>query len=63
MSIIAIPNDSEFTVGEELFEPETIPGPVQLKEAPLLVDEPFRMTVCSEHVRSVFVPASAAGGV
>jgi hypothetical protein len=49
------------TVGVAVVTPETIPGPVQLNVAPLVLDEPLSVTEVTEHVNVCDVPAFAFG--
>lgn len=44
-----------------MFPPEIIPGPVQLKVAPLVEDEPLSVADADEQVNVCAVPASAFG--
>lgn len=52
-----------FTVGVAVLPPETIPGPDQLNVAPLVEEEPFRLTVTAEQLNVCEVPAFAFGAV
>jgi hypothetical protein len=51
------------TVGVGVEPPETIPGPVQLKVAPAVADDPLSITLVDEHVIVCVVPAFASGAV
>jgi hypothetical protein len=50
-----------FTVGEDVVPPETIPGPLQLKDAPGVVDELFRVPDGDAHVNARGLPAFELG--
>jgi hypothetical protein len=52
-----------FTVGDAVFDPETIPGPDQLYVALVVAEDPFRLTDVAVHVSVCDGPALAAGGV
>jgi hypothetical protein len=41
---------AEFTVGEEVVPPETIPGPDQLYVTPVVVEVPVKVTELTEQV-------------
>jgi hypothetical protein len=50
-----------FTVGVAVDPPETIPGPAQLNEVPLVEDDPLSVTDGLVHVRVWLAPALAFG--
>lgn len=51
------------TVGVAVFPPDTIPGPLQEKVAPLVEEEPFSVAVVVPQVIVCGEPALALGGV
>jgi hypothetical protein len=58
---VTVYDPAALTVAEAVLAPETIPGPLQLNIAPVVVDEAFKTTDVAEQVSVCEEPAFAFG--